>query len=339
MKQALAFVFVFLLSGTGFLFGELYHQQLGSLNGEGSSVEWHVAETSPFDELIVSWNAKRPEKGQYALFVSVKLQEWSEELLYAIWGQGGQCTFTSTAQSHLVRTNEDMVQLLSGAKATGFRVRVVARNGATLDGLFSLHASLSDLAALKERRSNLLDWKAQESVLLPLAGRSSAAIDHPRYNELSLPVALSSVISYLCKKQIAITAFADKVLDAGFDRYAKGILNVAHSYELLEKQAHVYMARLDSFLPIYERLQAKMPTVIAVRGQFRDVASGRRGSHFLAVIGYDAQKDQILCMDPAGPSDARSIVAFDREELLYRWTQRGSLAIIIDRPMLQETGC
>lgn len=337
MKQAFAFFFVVFLSGIGLLFGELYHQSFGSLTGEESSVEWQVDQATPFDELIVSWNAKRPQQGQYALFVSVKLQDWSEELLYAVWGQGGQCTFTSTAQNHLVRTNEDMVQLLSGAKATGFRVRVAARNGATLDGLFSLHASLTDLDVLKDRRSDLLEWKSKESLLLPLAGRSSTTLDHPRYSELSLPAALSSATSYLCKKQIGINAFADNVLDAGFDRYAKGVLNAAHCYELLEANANVYLARLDSFWPIYVRLQAKIPTVIAVRGQFRDASSGRRGSHFLAVIGYDAQKDQILCMDPAGPNDAKTKVAFDREELLYRWSQRGSLAILIDRPMVEET--
>jgi len=92
------------------------------------------------------------------------------------------------------------------------------------------------------------------------------------------------------------------------------------------------MARLDSFATIYERLRARIPTIIAIRGQCQDSSFNRRRTHFLAIVGYDAKKDKILCIDSTGQNDANTLVAIDREELLMQWCVRGQIALLFNNP-------
>src|SRR6266478_216785 len=62
--------------------------ELSSLSGPTPEVVWQQSETLPFNELIVSWNALRPQVGYMTLWVSVKYSnQWSNWHRLAQWGK------------------------------------------------------------------------------------------------------------------------------------------------------------------------------------------------------------------------------------------------------------
>src|ERR1700733_7340501 len=72
----------------------MYHYTLEKSQGNTLAVEYKEEKVPQFSELIVSWNAQRPLKGKYAIYVSLKTSQWSPWLLYAVWGVNQQKTFS-----------------------------------------------------------------------------------------------------------------------------------------------------------------------------------------------------------------------------------------------------
>ncbi len=301
------------------LFCQVFHHSVS-----GPSVEWTVEDVEPFDELVVSWNGARCD--DVAISVRVKLDEWSEELPYAVWGPNGQRTFTSASHVVKARTNEDTIEILDGLKARGFSVKIVSAGA-----IRSLHASCIDTKKFKEEIAKDIGWKGAESILLPVAGRSQLALKHPRNTSLCSPSSTAAVASFLSGQEYPTADFAAKVWDAGFDIYGNWIFNVAEAAAFLGKGWNVYMARYLSFEDIYRNLKLGRPTVVSVRGTLPGTVMPYSQGHLIAVIGYDKDQDCILCMDPAYPSDEETLVRYPRSEFLEACAKRGYIGYFFDR--------
>ena len=52
-----------------------------------------IRQSLPFSELILSWNASRPQKGKFVFWVNIKHKNWSGWRKIAEWGKDGQKTF------------------------------------------------------------------------------------------------------------------------------------------------------------------------------------------------------------------------------------------------------
>lgn len=322
------YVFLCMLFCASSLHSALFHKKVDTAD---TTFEWVVEDVSVFDELVVSWNALRPDVGEYALYVRVKGDEWSEDLLYAVWGSSYQRTFTSMAANQLVRTNEDTVELLKGSVATGFGIKIEAKNGAKLNKIWALHASTCNLSVFKETIARDAMWQAKESIKLAVPGRSQLALAHSRNMDLCSPTSTSAVVSFLSGTHIEATEFAKRVWDAGFDIYGNWIFNVAESAACLGRPWHAYMVRFDSFEQIYANLKKGVPTVVSVRGQLPGALLPYSKGHLIAVIGYDAEKDRILCMDPAYVSDQDTLVAYSKKDFLEVCARRGCIGYFFNR--------
>ena len=46
---------------------EMHHHELKEIKNHTTVYEWQQEQTSPFDELLISWNAHRPQEGYYTL--------------------------------------------------------------------------------------------------------------------------------------------------------------------------------------------------------------------------------------------------------------------------------
>lgn len=65
---------------------QLMHRSLLETEKKEGVFIWEETHLNPFDELIISWNAKRPKQGAYLIQASVFISEWSPWLDYAFWG-------------------------------------------------------------------------------------------------------------------------------------------------------------------------------------------------------------------------------------------------------------
>ncbi len=283
---------------------------------------WEEKEVGSFNELILSWNALRPSSGSYRFFISIYLEEWTPWLFYAEWGSQGQWSSSDVALDGQICLDQDI--LTSVSRATGFRIRVCVEGGAVFTDISALFVYLnSDTACEQEFDSE------SHGILLPLQGISQMQLLHERRSHLCSPTSTTAVIHYLLQKRELIPElFAQKVWDRGSDIFGHWVFNVAAAFESLGPSWRCWVERLQGFSDVYQRLVQGLPTIVSVKGPLQGGALPYLGGHLMVVIGFHAQKKQIICMDPAFALQEGTIVSYDFMSFMQAWRMRGFLSYI-----------
>lgn len=283
--------------------------------------EWEKEDLKPFNELMISWNGARPFDGAYHIFVSVKDEQWSPWLRYSSWGSDGQCSYLSDGEGFPARVYQDAVELLDGRFASGYKIKVVTEGNASLDAIWGMYVYTNG-----ERTQSI---PCVQSSLLPVAGLSQIAIDHPRNRDLCSPTSTAAVVRYLSQDpSIDPIAFAASSWDRRFDIYGNWVLNVAEAAHRLGPNWSCWVERLDGFDAIAQRLMMGTPVIVSVRGPLPGSALPYAKGHLLAVIGYDGERQRVHCMDPAFNSDEETLVSYDLSDFVQAWNRRGRIAYI-----------
>lgn len=312
-------------------------------HGKERFLEENIA---PFDELILTWNGKRPTSGNYFFYIRLKTDVWLPYLLYACWGADGQSSFSE---------GQDIVRV-SGQKATGFEVEVRASGGAPLEDLRSLHVYVNQenpqnqASILSDARLGLIDLggshsgpseelpnspnqppRSIESILLDVPGLSQRTLSHPRAKDLCSPTSTSVVVRYLAKHYVDALEFAGHSWDGGFDIFGNWVFNVAHASSLLGPSWNCWVQRLQNFDDIYTRLQKKTPVIVSVRGPLQGSALPYSQGHLMVVIGFDAVNERVLCMDPAFPTNKETLTSYPLQDFIDAWSRRGFISYIFEQ--------
>lgn len=279
----------------------------------------------PFDELFITWNAQRPEKGYYEIYASVKDKKWSPWLLYATWGAKGQRGY-KTPKEGVARVYQDAVQMLEG-KGRAFRIKIVAKEGATLEGVDSAHVACNESYFVPDKtlREDPL------SVELPLAGLSQMALADARGPRLCSPTSTTAAIQYLTGNKINPIEFAEKVWDEGFDIFGNWVFNLANAYTHLDSSWSCWVERLSGFDALLDYLYEGSPVVISVKGPLKGSAQPYSSGHLLVVKGYDHTTQEVLCMDPAFAKDEMTHVRYKLDDLVEAWERRGFIAYLFKK--------
>lgn len=304
---------LFILLFCGYAHGEMAHLM-------EIAPEWHQETLKPFNELILSWNGDRPEQGKIDFYIRVKTEEWSSWLHYASWSKEEQCTFSETKGD--VKSYQDAIELLNGKKASAFEVRVVSEGKASLHGL---HVYTNG-----DKRSEPLPFYPTEMVHLNVQGLSQMALNHPRNGSICSPTSTTAVLRYLTQRPIDSLEFAAHARDHGFDIYGNWILNTAQASAELGSNWNCWVERLDGFSDIHNRLMRGFPIVISIRGPLQGSALPYEQGHLIAIVGYEPIGRRVLCMDPAFPSDEKTLVSYDLDELMQAWNRRGQVAYLFE---------
>jgi hypothetical protein len=300
----------------------MYHHSI--LNASGPAYVWEEVDVC-FDEMLISWNASRPGRGDFLIFLSVKIDCWSCWHLYSSWGASGQCGGSAEAED--IRIVKDTIEILHGKSADGFRIRIEAVNGASIQQFRSLHVHTGGgkVAGCKKDPAS---FSSPHSIDLPVPLISQIALVHPRSRSFCSPVSTASVISYLLEKKIEPVEFALNVQDRAFDIFGNWVLNIAHAASILGSEWHCWVQKLQGFENIYEQLTAQIPVIASVRGPLKGSAFPYAEGHLVAVKGFDCKKRRVLCMDPAFPTDAETDIGYDFEDFMNAWRRRGCVAYV-----------
>jgi hypothetical protein len=312
----------------------IYHNPLSIQASKQTSYTWLVSNTKPFDELLLSWNAHRPLQGHYVILSSISFQnKWSPWLLYAVWGAQDQFSFHDTTPHAPVHSFQDQVEMLENKTASGFRIRIEACGGATLDHFYHLYACIST-------QSNKPIWAKPHDSFPPLTvpGLSQLCLNHPRAKSFCSPTSTTSVIQYILgHTRPNPLDFAKNVYDAGFDIYGNWSFNVAQAFVELGAQWQCYYARTEGFSTICQYLKKNLPVVVSIKGTLTGSPLPYSNGHLIVIRGYEANTHQVLCMDPAFPSNEQTMISYQWEEFMQAWKSRNHLGYFFF-PLCQN-GC
>lgn len=99
--------------------------------------------------------------------------------------------------------------------------------------------------------------------------------------------------------------------------------NTAHAAAIDGGRLHGMVTRLSSFAQIERLVGADVPVAIAVSygaGQLGNSPISSTAGHLIVVRGF-AANGNVICNDPAFPSDASVMVTYDRAQLTKAWQQ------------------
>ena len=149
-----------------------------------------------FDELIISWNAMRPQYGGFSINVSIKLGSWTPWFPYAYWGDKGQWGGDISSRENFLEIKHDILNVTEGEKASGFKIQARAVDGANLDDFYSLHVCATSIKDLREKK----EFISGPSIDLKVPLVSQMTLPHARKRDMCSPASLSAASSYLLKK-------------------------------------------------------------------------------------------------------------------------------------------
>lgn len=290
--------------------------------------EWQVDNLTPFNELIVSWNAIRPKNGCFHFFLSIKIQTWSPWYPYASWGSHFQSSFSSTDSDHSFLIYQDTLEIINSKKATGFRLKILTDEEASLTDIYGIYVYTNG----EEINSNLQFINSKKFVSLEIPQISQMTISHNRCKDLCSPTSVTAVTRFLSKNfQIDPIIMAKNVWDKGFDIFGNWVFNIAEAANLLGTGWHCWVARLNSFEDIYQSLVKNIPVIVSVRGPLIGSAQTYSHGHLLTVVGFDPLQQFVLCMDPAFPTNGETSVSYPLLDFENAWNKRGKIAYLFEK--------
>jgi len=302
------------------------HEELHDMHG-AKEIMVEKKQTSPFTQLVISWNAYRPSRGDFIFWVQGKdaqSGQWSSWHKMMAWGASLQCSYLSTpdtiAQHHHVR-----FEACVGKKMSGFRIKIVAHNGANLNMIHAITVAYSDMANFEAENPD--DYKELASVKIKKVPRKSQfALKHPEKQRLCSPTSCAILIEYIAQERCNMHALAHAVFDRGLDSYGSWPFNMAQAFELCEGSHWWRVVRLHSFRQLYGMLTKGMPVAVSVRGSLRGAPKAYNDGHLLVIIGYDAVTQSVICHDPACAYDRSSVRKYALEDFLRAWEKSNRLA-------------
>lgn len=317
---------IFILLCTCSLSADMYHHYLNDVKQEANIYEWEQETQTPFHELFITPNAMRPEKGHYTLYVSLKTHSWSPWMLYATWGTNFQKGTEVQYKDHAVCVDADAVLTDDTSFATGFRILVVAEQGATLKEFDGLHACVSP----HERTFDANLQKRTKSIELSVEGLSQLLVSEEKGPRLCSPSSTLASVRFLSGvNSVDGLDFAMGSWDEHFDIFGNWVLNVANAYSYLPANSACWVERFTSVNQLIERLQKGFPTVISVRPPLpnSELPPEVRG-HLITVKGYDAKTKEFLCMDPYSQTHETTHKRYHKDHLVTAWGLRGYVAYV-----------
>lgn len=306
------------------------HLHTISVTDQCAEYSWCCENTIPFDELIVSWNAQRPEpKGAFDLHISALVEgEWSEWIHYATWGSEARSGGNSSDSKNTISSYQDIAHIKNGKFATAFKVKVEAKGSAKLLDFHTLYGCVSRPKELTHKPH----IAPLPSVDLQVPALSQMSLPHPLCHHMCSATSTSAVVTYLLKSpkgSINPVSVALNAHDGAFDIFGNWTFMAAHAYALLGKGWRCSVQRLRGFDDIHRRLSGGYPVVVSIRGPLTGSALPYESGHLLAVRGYDAERDRVLCMDPAF-DEKNAHVDYPLQDFLEAWGRRGYVAYVFD---------
>ncbi|MFH1461490.1 MAG: C39 family peptidase [bacterium] len=318
-------------------FSNFYSNIIDLSSANKDSYIWQENHINKFTELILSWNILRPEDGKYSFFISVKNNNnWSNWSKIAEWAFDGQKTFANT-NNRFVHTKHVRMEMQNKRMGDGFRVKVLARNGADIKNLKALSVSACDMNKFVFDE-NRFDNKS--IIIKGVPKVSQWNVKHQRAKDFCSPTSMSMILGYYSKKGLLnnldnnlteyVESIATKIHDDSYlDIYGAWPLNVAQAFDSSNGKLFCAVKRLNGISDLYGYLVRRIPVAVSVRGYLRGGFKRYDNGHFIVVVGWDNKRKSLLCIDPAFITEKKMLRAYNLKDFGRAWGTSRNLAYIM----------
>ena len=290
--------------------------------------------SKPFTELILSWNAIRPQKGKLSFWICLKNGRWTEWGKIAEWSSNDQKSFSSL-KNPFVHIKHTRAELQKKSIATDYKIKVIAEKGAKIDLVRAVFINTVDLSKFcKNKKLSSLSSVSIPNV--PVA--SQWWVDHRRSKDFCSPTSISIVSKYLRSKSSSIVApkgfssevelLAQNSYDSSLDIYGNWLFNVAQAYSSSKEKAFFRIERLNDFSDLHALLEKKIPVAVSIRGSIDGGAWPYNNGHFVVVTGWNKKTKKITCIDPAFRNRKEIVRHYDSSSFIDAWSRSRNLSYV-----------
>ena len=285
-----------------------------------------------FNQLIFSWNALRPENGNFTFWAQVrnaKTKQWSSWHKMVCWGANIQKSFSIKKKNGIEYAYVRLESEDAGG-SDGFRIKITAHDGASLGLIHGFNVSLSDLNKFKSEVRALYLQQLTSVQIDGVPALSQLEIAHPMNHTMCSPTSCAMLLSYMTKQPIDALSFALGSFDNGLQQFCNWPMNSAHAFERAQGSLWFSIARLSSFKQLHMRLVRGLPVVVSVRGTLPGALKSFPQGHLLVVIGYDKLTQEVICHDPACISNDQTRRVYPLKNFLACWERSYRLAYLAE---------
>jgi len=292
---------------------------------QNSFLLWKRESPLPFSELILSWNALRPEQGKFLFWINIKHQTgWLGWKKIAEWGTNNQKTFYRKA--HHVHIKHVRAEMQNKQVGLAYQIKVESVGNADLRRIRALFANVANWHNFKKQTP---DDSLPSTEIANITKQSQWWLDHPRKADLCSPTAIGTIAQYFAKDQkIDIASLADHVHDAALDIYGNWIFNVAQSFATTKGNVLYRVERLNNFAQLHRYLTKNIPVAVGIRGTLKGCAWPYVRGHFVVVICWDQKKRQVICLDSAFNKKAEIVRHYPIDDFIRTWGVSRNLAYV-----------
>ena len=285
---------------------------------------------SPFTQLMVSWNAMRPEKGYFSFYGQIfdnHTKKWGKWHHMFDWGSDIQQSYSSSSDGCSSYAHVRL-ELDKNHSANGFRIKIIPHQSACLSALYSCSIAYSNFALFKsEIDTNMI----LPSISLSTVPRvAQLGLNHEDKSRMCSPVSCTMVVQYLTESIYNPLQFAEQSYDSGLKTYGSWPFNTAHAFECCPRYSF-FARRLNSFKEIHDQLSKNLPVVVSIRGILKGALKPFPHGHLLVVIGWDNDRKEVICNDPAAETNDDVLKRYSLKDFLRSWELSYRLAYIVDK--------
>ena len=292
---------------------------------------------SGFDNVVPSFDVLTPPGTWVRLTLAAHVEGgWTKDYDFGEWALD-----EGTVVRHSAGRQEDTHgkvltdTLVLGQKADGVRLTVWLHS--TRPGVSPRVRALSAAATDTQRPARVepSDGRAW-GTRLPVPGRSQMLYP-PKGGVWCSPTSVSMLLAYWSQRLgreslvVSVPEAAARVYDATYQGTGNWPFNTAYATALSDGALNGLVARFDSLTQVERLIAQGIPISISVAygpGELTGSPVPSSDGHLLVVTGFTPQGD-VLCNDPAFPSDAAVSVTYRREELLRAWEHSRRAAYVL----------
>ncbi len=292
-------------------------------NAAKTEIVYSKYDVASFSQLIFGWNAFRPNHkgGYYSFHARVRnacTKKWGKWHRMVHWGSGIARSFQSKSDG-FSRYEHVRLEIDPHKLADAFSIKIEAYNGASLGDLHAFTVTTADLSSFKSERVGHHIKKLESVHIREVPRLSQFKINHEDNHKMCSPTSSTMLINYFNSQSTNPLHFANQSFDHGLGVYGSWAFNTAHAFDMCDGSILFYPTRLNSFVELHEQLERGIPVVVSVRGRLPGAPKAYEGGHLLVVVGWDKNKQEVICHDPAFKTHKNTLKRYPIKRFLQAW--------------------